>query len=508
MLEDAQAIAVLTTQDLDHKLAFCGPKVICLDSDRLTIALQSDENVQCGVTATDLAYLIYTSGSTGEPKGVAIAHQSLVNYIWWAKDIYLQGGNSGFALYSSLGFDLTVTSIYTPLITGNPLIVFHQHGKEPPLEAILRDGRVRVLKLTPIHLSLIKDADNRGSSVRCLIVGGEALTTRLAEDVHRSFGGNVDIYNEYGPTEATVGCMIYKFAPAEHRTFVPIGVPVTNLKIYVLDRLLNPVAANMTGEIYISGDGLACGYFRRPHLTKERFIPNPFIPGRKMYKTGDLAKWLPNGVLEYVGRADDQVKLRGFRIELGEIEALLARHPAVREAAVMLREDVPGDKRLVAYIVAAGAAAPDIAEIRRTLQQGLPDFMVPSAFVELNGLPTTPNGKVDRRVLPPPGTSRPTMETEYVEPQTMTEKAVAAVWQQVLRIERTGIYDDFFQLGGQSILAIQIIQRLNQTFEVDLPMRALFTEPTIAGLALLIEETVLDKLESQPEPQFEAESRA
>jgi acyl carrier protein len=325
--------------------------------------------------------------------------------------------------------------------------------------------------------------------------------------VHESFGGQVEIYNEYGPTEATVGCMIYRFNPDEDRVFVPIGVPAANTHIYVLDRWLNPVVGNMTGEIYLSGDCLARGYLNSPQLTEERFLPNPFLPGRKMYKTGDLAKWLPSGVLEYLGRTDDQVKLRGFRIELAEIEALLSRHPRLQDAVVMLREDAPGDKRLVAYIVPSDETVPETNELRGYLLEKLPEFMVPFAFIELKALPTTANGKVDRRALPAPGMDRPTLEAEYVEPQTMTEQAVAAIWQQVLRLERAGIYDDFFQLGGQSILAIQIIQRINQAFEIDLPMRTIFAEPKIAGLAVLIEETVLKKLESQPEPQLEADAR-
>ncbi|HEV2991581.1 MAG TPA: non-ribosomal peptide synthetase, partial [Candidatus Angelobacter sp.] len=508
MLSDAQAVVVLTTQELSDRLAPGNTKVICLDADWITISQQSDTDVPSEVKVHNIAYVIYTSGSTGEPKGVAITHRSLVNYIWWAKDVYLQNERLGFALYSSLGFDLTVTSIYTALITGNQLVVFRQQGKEPPLEAILNDGRVGILKLTPSHLSLIKDADNRRSSVKRLIVGGEALTAKLSREVHESFGERVEIYNEYGPTEATVGCMIHRFDPAEDRIFVPIGMPAANSQIYVLDRWLNPVAENMIGEIYISGDGLAEGYLNRQQLTQERFISNPFIPGARMYKTGDLAKWLPNGILDYLGRADDQIKLRGFRIELGEIEAVLQQHTTVHEAAVMLREDAPGDKRLVAYVVGAGEIALDIAELRRTMQEKLPAFMVPATFIELNALPSTTNGKVDRRALPTPGTDRPALAAAYVEPQTVMEHSVAAIWQKVLRLEKVGIYDDFFDLGGQSLLAIQIIQRINQTFEIDLPMRTIFTEPTIAGLAILVEEMVLEKLEAEPEPELEASSKA
>ncbi|HEY2389798.1 MAG TPA: amino acid adenylation domain-containing protein, partial [Candidatus Angelobacter sp.] len=507
MLTDAQVSVVLTTEKLAANLPPGQEQIVCLDSDWPFIAQQLDTNLKNPGGPQDLAYVIYTSGSTGEPKGVAITHQSLVNYIWWAQTVYLQNERHGFALYSSLSFDLTVTSIYTALITGNLLIIFRPEGKEPPLAEILEDGRVDVLKLTPSHLLLIKDRDNRGSRIKRLIVGGEALTTKIAREIWQSFGGEVQIYNEYGPTEATVGCMIHKFDPGNDGAFVPIGRPAANAQIYVLDRWLNPVAQNMIGELYIAGHGLAQGYLNRPQLTNERFVSNPFIPGQRMYKTGDLAKWLPDGVLDYLGRADDQVKLHGFRVELGEIEAVLGRHSDLRESAVVLREDTPGDKRLVAYIVPSGETVPQIAELRRFMQQELPMFMTPSIFVELPSLPTTTNGKVDRRALPMPGTDRPQVEAVYVEPQTMTERAIASIWQKVLQIEKTGIYDDFFQLGGQSILAIQIIQRINQTFQVNIPMRAMFEEPTIIGLALLVEETIIGKLESESEPELEARSR-
>jgi acyl carrier protein len=299
--------------------------------------------------------------------------------------------------------------------------------------------------------------------------------------------------------------MIYKFDPAaDNLAIVPIGRPAANAQIYVLDRWFNPVPENVIGELYISGDGLAQGYLNRSELTAERFVPNPFIAGQRMYKTGDLARRLTNGELEFLDRADDQVKLRGFRIELGEIEAVLSQHPGVSKSAVLLREDAPGDRRLVAYIVPSQETAPGISEMRRFLQERLPVYMMPTAFVQLENLPMTPNGKVDRRALPATSGRQRGWEVVYVAPETDVERAIAAIWQEVLRVGKVGINDNFFQLGGQSILAIQIIQRINQIFQVNLPMRVIFDEPTIVGLSVLVEEILIGRLEAKSESEFEA----
>jgi amino acid adenylation domain-containing protein len=497
-LADAGARVALTQERLAPRLLETGLALVRLDADAPAIPREDATLPARRATPRDVAYVIYTSGSTGEPKGVAIQHQALVNYVEWASAAYLRGESAGFPLYSSLAFDLTVTSIFMALVTGNPLIVFRGEDGEPPLRAILDDGRVGVLKLTPSHLTLIKDQDNRRSAVRRLVVGGEALATRLAREVHDSFGGRVEIYNEYGPTEATVGCMIHRFDPvAAERPFVPIGRPAANTQVYVLDLWLNPVPENVVGELHVAGDGLALGYLNRPELTAGRFLPSPFVPGRRMYRTGDLARRLPGGEVDFVGRADGQVKLRGFRIETGEIEAVLGEHPAVRDCAVLLREDAPGDRRLVAYLVAKGET-PSTSELRRFLEERLPAFMLPAAFISLETMPVTGNGKVDRHALPAPDGGRPELEAAYTAPETEMEQAIAGIWKGVLRLPEIGLYDNFFHLGGQSILATQVIQRINQRFRVNLPIRAIFGESTVAGLSVLVEETLIERLEAEP----------
>ena len=494
ILDRCRAHVVLTESVLADSLRSRGAVTISLEQEWARISTASEENPAPSAGPHDLAYVIYTSGSTGEPKGVAITHKSLVNYIWWAKDVYLRGEKLALPLYSSLAFDLTVTSIYTALISGNRLIIYGQHQDELPLTRIFLENQVGVLKLTPSHLLLVRDWDNRRSSIKRLIVGGEAFTTKLALEVYESFGGNVEIYNEYGPTEATVACMIYKFDPACDRAFVPIGKAAANAQIYVLDAALNLVPQNVTGELFIAGDGLARGYLDQPELTAERFLENPFAAGQKMYQTGDLARWLPGGILEFLGRADGQVKLSGFRIELGEIEVVLGKHPAVRNVVAAV-----WDERLVAFVVPASENGVEISELRQFMQEQVPHFMVPAIFITLDALPLTANGKVDRKSLPVPNGQRPESANVHAPPETSMEKSIAGMWQEVLRVKNPGIHDDFFDLGGQSIIAIRIVQRINQAFQINLPMRAIFTEPTIANLALLVEETLIEKLEGAAE---------
>ncbi|HJP95294.1 MAG TPA: amino acid adenylation domain-containing protein, partial [Pyrinomonadaceae bacterium] len=322
IIEDAALPVILTQNEILHRLPQSSAQVVCLDTDWSVIARHADDDPDQTSAPEDLAYVIYTSGSTGEPKGVKIRHRSLVNYIWWAREMYLQNEQLDFPLYSSLAFDLTVTSIFTPLVTGNKVLIYREQDAESSLLALLNDNRSGVVKLTPSHLMLLKQRDLRESSIKRLILGGEALTTELCLQVHESFGGDIEIYNEYGPTEATVGCMIYKYNPElDRRAFVPIGRPAANVSVYVLDSNLRPVAENIPGDLYIAGDGLAEGYLNRDELTAEKFIDNPFQPGTKMYRSGDRAKWLPEGDLEFLGRRDEQVKFHAYRIELGEIRS-------------------------------------------------------------------------------------------------------------------------------------------------------------------------------------------
>jgi amino acid adenylation domain-containing protein len=466
-----------------------------LTRDWAKITEQPDSDPAIDIAPESLAYVIYTSGSTGEPKGAGISHRSLVNYVSWASEVYLRGDDLAFALYSSLAFDLTVTSIYVPLITGNKVAIFRRDAKDALLEEIIADGQVGVCKLTPSHLGLIKDVDNRRSSVQRLIVGGEALGTELTRQVHDSFGGHVEIFNEYGPTEATVGCMIYQFDPVnDTRAHVPIGRPAANVNLYVLDKWLQPVPTNVTGELFIASPGLAQGYLARPSLTAERFIPNPFATGQRMYRTGDVCRRLPSGDLEYLGRQDEQVKFHGYRIELNEIRYALKKHPQIRDSAIVITEDKHGHKVMVAYY--ASRQELESAQLRDFLAEHLIGDTIPNFFVHLSKLPLTLNGKINYDALPSLEEAKQKLPRTYTAPRTPQEVSLAGIWSEVLSLERVGTEENFFDLGGHSLLAAQIIHRINQTFEIDLPMRVIFDQPTIAGLALSIEEALIEKLEA------------
>ncbi|UHA72100.1 non-ribosomal peptide synthetase [Paenibacillus sp. 481] len=439
-----------------------------------------------------LAYVMYTSGSTGQPKGTMVEQRGVINYIHWAKQMYIQNQTEAFALYSSLSFDLTVTSIFAPLLNGNEVIVYVDDGSEFMLHTILRDNRASVLKLTPAHLSLIQENNYEGSRVKRLIVGGEDLKAGLAQRVYQSFGQRIDIFNEYGPTETVVGCMIYKFNPeVDQEGSVPIGRPIDNTQIYVLSERLQPVPFGIAGELFISGAGVARGYLDRSELSAERFIRNPFVPEQRMYRTRDLARLLPSGELEYLGRIDHQVKIRGHRIELGEIEAVLQLHPSVQDVAVADCVAEQGDPYLCAYIVTAEDEDIPLGEIKEYAAQRLPRYMVPSHFITLKQLPLTPNGKVDRNHLPVPGESGIRMSV-YEAPRTEMEMYVAKLWQRVLNVERVGITDHFFDLGGHSLKAMQVVSLLQKECGIDLALRTVFELPTIQELAGYVQHLTLN----------------
>ncbi|HWP42475.1 MAG TPA: amino acid adenylation domain-containing protein [Blastocatellia bacterium] len=492
MLKDADIPVILTQERLVDRLPDDDATVICLDSQWDTIAQESSENLQCAARGEDLAYLIYTSGSTGEPKGVKVQNAALVNYVWWAKQVYLRDSKLACALFTPLAFDLTVTMIYMPLITGNKIVVYRQNGKEIALTRVLEDKKADILKLTPSHLALIKDRDNRGCRLKRLIVGGEAFENGLARKVLDSFGGGVEIFNEYGPTEATVGCMIHRYDPVcDDRALMPIGRPAANAQIYVLDEMLNPVAENVIGELYISGEGLAQGYLNRSELTEKKFISNPFSPGKRMYKTGDLARWLPEGILEYVGRNDDQVKFHGYRVELNEIRSALNQHPQVRESAVTVARDQNGFDVMLAYYVSDREL--EAEELRSFLSARIIEETIPNIFVRVEKIPLTLNGKADYRALPSLDEARQRARQSYVAPRTPTETIVAGIWKDVLGLTDVGIYDNFFSLGGHSLMATQVISRMQAAFHMDIPMRLVFDNPSIADVALAVTEMQIEQ---------------
>ena len=479
MLEDSRAKIVLTQRDIRQHLINYEGDIVLLD-DPSSYHKERSNLVPASGTG-NLAYVIYTSGSTGKPKGVLIEHQGLTNYIWWAREVYVKGEKTNFPLYSSISFDLTVTSLFTPLVTGNAIIVYRGEDKTELLADIVKDPRVDIIKLTPAHLHVLKEMNiAAGSTVRKMIVGGEQLSTRLAESISSQFTNGLELFNEYGPTETVVGCMIYQYdAKKDRRQSVPIGKPAANKKLYVLDASGKPVPIGVPGEIYIGGAGTARGYLNRPELTAERFVDNPFERGTKMYRTGDLARWLSDGNMEYLGRMDEQVKIRGYRIELGEIETALHQVEGIKEAVVTAREEESGLKQLCAYYVSEKALS--VPLLREQLSRELPGYMVPTYFVTLEQMPLTSNGKIDRRALPAPDSTL-YARVEYQAPRTEIETQLASIWESVLGAEQIGIRDNFFDLGGDSIKSIQVSSRLNQ-LGYKMEIKHLFKYPTIAELS-------------------------
>ncbi|HEY0079207.1 MAG TPA: amino acid adenylation domain-containing protein [Pyrinomonadaceae bacterium] len=489
MLEDSRAGVLLTQEKHVETLPESAAKVISIDTGWQEIEREDGEqNVETVTTPDNLAYVIYTSGSTGKPKGVMVAHRGVVNYLSWAVRAYGVAEGSGAPVHSPAGFDLTVTSLYTPLLTGRSVTLIAEEEGVEGLSKTLRAGHnFSLVKITPAHLEVLREwlpEEELAERARTLVIGGEAL---FSENISywRTHAPETRIVNEYGPTETVVGCCVYEVTKETRLAAgaVPIGRAIANTQLYLLDQHWQPVATGSIGELYIGGDGLARGYMNRPDMSAERFIPNPFSSsaGARLYRTGDLARYLPDGNLEFLGRNDAQVKVRGYRIELGEIEAGLTRHPEVREAVVLAREDVLGETRLVAYVV---AERQDLQghELRAYLKEHLPDYMIPSVFMMLDALPLTPNGKVDRRALPAPGSARPSMELAYVAPASMVEEVLASIWSEVLDIERVGVNDNFFDLGGDSIRSVRVVA-LGKERGLNLTVQQLFRSQTIAQLA-------------------------
>src|SRR5437868_10497282 len=421
-----------------------------------------------------------------------ILHRGLLNYLSWCCQTYEASAGTGSPLHSPLGFDLSVTSLFSPLLTGQCItLVAEEQGAEALASALRTGADFSLVKLTPAHVQLLNQAlqpQEAAASTRALIIGGEAL---LAEQLAfwRQHAPATRLINEYGPTETVVGCCVYEVAAQDAASgAVPIGQPIANTQLYVLDAQLHLAPIGVAGELYIGGAGLARGYLKRPGLTAERFVPHPWSaePGARLYKTGDLARYRADGVLEFLGRLDHQVKVRGYRIELGEIEQALLEHPAVREGIVVVREDGLDNKQLVAYVVAVQDQEP-VGEWQATLhaylEERLPDYMVPSHFVVLEALPLTANGKVDRRALPAPEPVAPHAEPqEETAPRTSVEQSLMEIWSQVLRLPQVGIHDNFFALGGDSILSLSLIAQARQA-GLSLTLKQLFQAPTIAQLA-------------------------
>ncbi len=491
MLQDAAAPVLLTQETLMAGLPSHDSQVVCLGRDESKIAACSTEPVACDVHPDNLAYVIYTSGSTGQPKGVEINHQGLTNYLYWCVTTYFNSKGIGALVHSSIGFDATITGLFSPLLVGQTVFLLSADSDIEALATALQSSeRLSLVKLTPAHLKLLAfllPAEKLAHQTQAFVIGGEALTNDIISP-WLTHAPETRLINEYGPTETVVGCCTYDVSPNDHlTTSIPIGRPIANTQLYILDAQLQPVPIGVVGELYIGGDGVARGYRNRPELTAQKFIPNPFGSGR-LYKTGDLTRYLVDGKIEFLGRLDHQVKIRGFRIELGEIESILSSHPKVQQVIVIARDDNQADPQLVAYVVSQDNQLTS-GELRDFLTGQLPTYMLPSAFVQLETLPLTPNGKVDRKALPVP-TFEPNLDGDFMAPRTPTEESIATIFASVLGLDSISIHSSFFELGGHSLLATQAIAKLRDTFQLELPLRELFEAPTVAELDQRIQQAL------------------
>ena len=485
MLEDAQAAVVLTQQKLLEGLPAGQAQVLCLDTQADHIAAQSAANPVSRASAGNLAYVLYTSGSTGKPKGVAIQHCNVVAFLHWARDLFEPDELVGVMASTSICFDLSVFELFVPLCWGGRVVLAKDALQLPLLAA---EG-VKLINTVPSAMSELVRMRGVPESVRIVSLAGEPLANSLAQQIY-DLGSVEYVLNLYGPTEGTTYstfALVEKGSTEEVR----IGSPLSNNRAYVLDKHLQPVPAGVPGHLHIAGAGLARGYLNRPELTAEKFISDPFSrePGGRLYCTGDLARYKSNGQIEYLGRNDYQVKVRGYRIELGEIESALREQPGVSEAIVVVREDSMGDKRLVAYLVNGEGTLPSTAELRQGLRAKLPEYMLPSDFVLLEDLPLLPNGKLDRRALPNPDSQQLGRgEATYVAPRNPVEQYVANLFSEMLKIERVGALDNFFEIRGHSLLAMRIVSRIQESYGVTVALRRFFETPTVEGLAIAISE--------------------
>ena len=497
MIEDAAMKVILTQQSLAAGLPAGAARLVCIDrAPTGSRAPFSFENPESGVSPEHLAYIIYTSGSTGRPKGVMIPHRGLVNYLSWAVQAYDVASGTGAPVHSSISFDLTITGLFAPLLAGRCVFILTaKHGLETLSRALRQHKNFSLLKITPAHLEMLSRqlpaAETEGCA-RSFIVGGEAL---LGESLRfwQENAPDTVVVNEYGPTETVVGCCVYSVTPGERFAgAIPIGRPIANTQLYVLDAAMEPVPIGEKGELYIGGDGLARGYLNRPEITAQSFVANPFVAedpaaSAKIYRTGDLARYLPDGNLEFLGRIDHQVKIRGYRIEPGEVESVLATHPEVDGAVVLALDDRFGEKYLAAYVASRLPATTLLAEVRQFLRERLPDYLMPAAFVTLAELPLTPNGKVDRAALPPPNLESPASGEAFVAPADDTEIKLAGIWQKILELPRVGRRDNFFDIGGHSLIAVRLLAEINAAFDAKLDVLTFFQHSTVEDLARVLQ---------------------
>ena len=490
MVEDARLSVLVTQPELIDKLPAHQARLVTLTTDWGQFSGQSEENPAPNSDATNLAYVIYTSGSTGKPKGVQIPRGALANFLQSMRERPAITSQDTLLAVTTLSFDIAGLELHLPLSVGARVVLMRREdgadgGK---LGDKIKNSGATIMQATPATWRLLLESGWQGNKQLKLLCGGEALPRELADQL---IGKSASLWNMYGPSETTIWSTVHQVSSTEGPVLV--GRPIANTRIYILDRYMQPTPVGVPGELCIGGVGVARGYLNRAELTEEKFLPDPFCdqPGARIYRTGDLARYLADGNIELLGRIDHQVKVRGFRIELGEIEAVLREHPALRDAVVLAREDVPGDKRLVGYVVAA-SPFPTTGELRSFLQRKLPDYMVPGVFVFLEALPLTPNQKVDRRALPAPDTARPELESVFVAAESGVEKTLAEIWRAVLGVERVGIHDNFFDLGGHSLLLAKVHSQLQTALGHEVAMIDLFRYSTISALAKYLSNATQD----------------
>ncbi|HEY4034598.1 MAG TPA: amino acid adenylation domain-containing protein [Ktedonobacteraceae bacterium] len=481
MVEDAQASVLITQQHLRGHLPAHKAKVVCLDTDQAVLAQQSETNLPPTATPAHLAYVIYTSGSAGRPKGVQIIHRAVVNFLLSMRQRPGLRAEDTLLAVTTLSFDIAALELFLPLVVGARVVIASTDvvADGAALMETLTHTRTTVMQATPVTWRLLLAAGWQGNQHLKILCGGEALPQQLAQQL---LPRAASLWNLYGPTETTIWSSACQIEAGDK--VVTIGHPIANTQLYILDGQLQLVPIGIPGQLYIGGDGLARGYLNRPELTAESFISHPFSdePGARLYKTGDLARYRVDGTIEHLGRLDFQVKLRGFRIELGEIEALLNQHPAVQSSIVLHQEDIPGDARLIAYLTVKQRHIPSLNDLRSYLRKKLPDYMIPSAFLIIDALPLTPNGKVDRRALPKVEGLLVESETAFVAPQTESERTIAAIWQEVLGVKKVGVQDNFFDLGGNSLLLAQVHSKIQAILKRNIMLLELFEYPTVSSL--------------------------
>ena len=517
-LAESNASILITNGATDVEWLEFGGSVIDLDRDRRLLLAEPDTNPASVNSSASLAYVIYTSGSSGVPKGVAVGHQALVNYTQFILRSLEVSEPLHFATVSTIAADLGNTCMFPSLVSGGCLhLISYDIAMDRALfSKYVAKYPIDVLKIVPSHLGALLAAEPHGDILpnKYLILGGEALSWKLVDRISQ-INHSCDLINHYGPTETTVGSLtlaLEKHLASSGSLTVPIGEPIANTCVYVLDQYLNLMPTGVAGELYIGGVGLSWGYLNQPIETANRFVPNRFSdePGARLYRTGDMARYLPDANIEFLGRLDHQVKVRGFRVELGEIEAILLKHGEIRQAIVVAEAATTENQRLVGYLVASGSKHPSVDDLRKFMVRHLPDYMIPSAFVFLKTIPLTANGKIDRAALPAANEIRPDLKGVFVGPRTAVENELAVIWRQFLQLNEVGIHDNFFELGGHSLMATQVVSRMRKALNCEIPLRSLFESPTIAQLAEQIErstagntERLLAEIESLSDEEVE-----